>query len=201
MRRQLSIRQYRRIDLALFALMLCLCESLIILAATGWFAGQPYVLSITGAVCAAVMFRWGPWAGIHAVLGAVVDCVLFRWPARQYAIYIIGNLLSMLALIPMKRFGWKRIRDNTAACMAFGLGVTVLMQTGRALMTLILTGNVSAGLMHYTTDILSALFTVILMWIARRLDGILEEQRHYVDRIGREMNSETESENAGRMEQ
>ena len=199
MRQQLSIRQYRRIDLLLFSVILCLCESVIILAGTRWFPGEPYVMSVTGAVCAVVMFRWGSWAGIYAVLGAVLRCALYRWPLRQYAVWGIGNLLCMIALIPMKKFGWRKIRDNTLYCMGFGLLVILLMQTGRALLTLIFTGNAAACLMHYTTDVIPTLFTVVLMWIARRVDGLLEEQRHYVTRIGRETASETESENAGRM--
>lgn len=199
MRQQLSIRQYRRIDLLLFSVILCLCESVIILAETRWFKGEPYVMSVTGAVCAVVMFRWGPWAGIYAVLGAVLRCALYHWPPWQYAVWGLGNLLCMIALIPMKKFGWRKIRDNTLFCMGFGLLVVLLMQTGRALMALIFTGNAAACLMHYTTDVIPLLFTVVLMWIARRVDGLLEEQRHYVIRIGRETASETESENAGRM--
>ncbi|MBQ8136950.1 MAG: hypothetical protein IJ174_05905 [Clostridia bacterium] len=105
----------------------------------------------------------------------------------------------MLALIPMKKYGWKKIRDNPLACMGFGLFVILLMQTGRALMTLVFTGSPGASLMHYTTDVIPTFFTVILMWIARKVDGLLEEQRHYVARVGREMASETESEKAGRM--
>ena len=182
----MTIGQYRRIDLTFFAVILCLCEAMITLAATRWFPGEPYVLSVTGAVCAMVLFRWGPYAGIHAVLGAMVLCALSGAPLREYAVYGAGNLLSLLALIPLKRFTWQRIRDNTLACMAFGLGVTLLMQTGRAVLTFLFTGNIAAGLPHYTTDVLSALFSVIVMWIARRLDGILEEQKHYVQRIGRE---------------
>ena len=188
MRRQLSIGQYRLIDLFLFALILCLCEALITLAATRWFPGEPYVLSVTGAVCAAVMFRWGPWAGVHAVLGGAVLCLLSGAPPREWAVYCVGNLACLVMLIPLKKRGWQALRDNTFACMAFGLGVTVMMQTGRAALAALLAGSPAAGLPHYTTDVLSALFASIVMWIARRLDGILEDQKHYVKRVGRETN-------------
>ena len=132
-------------------------------------------------------------------MGAVVRCALYGWPLWQYAVFGIGNLLCMLALIPMKKYGWQKIRDNTLACMGFGLLVALLMQTGRAIVSLIFISDPAACLMHYTTDVIPAFFTVLLMWIARRVDGLLEEQIHYVKRIGRETASETESENAGRM--
>ena len=200
MRKELTLRQYRLIDLFFFAAILCLCEALITLAATRWFPGEPYVLSVTPTVCAVVMFRWGGYAGIHAALGALVLCVLSKAPGREYLIYGLGNLLSLLALIPMKKYGWQKIRDHTVGCMAFGFLVTVLMQTGRAVLSLIFQKDPAVCLLYYTTDVLTCLFTVILMWITRRLDGILEEQRHYIKRVGKELNSEKESQNAGRLE-
>ncbi len=200
MRQQLSFRQYRRIDLFFFAAILCLCEGLIVFAATRWFPGEPFVLSLTGAVCAVVLFRWGPWAGIHAVLGGALLCALSRSPLREYVIYCAGNLACLVMLIPLQRVGWQRIRDSAFACVAFGLAATVLMQTGRALVTFLFRQDLALCLMHYTTDVLSGLFSAVVMWIARRLDGILEEQGHYVKRIGRETADENESVKAGRME-
>ncbi len=200
MRNQLSFRQYRQIDLGLFGVILCLCEGLILLAATRWFPAEPYVLSVTGAVCAVILFRWGGYAAIHAVLGGGVLCALSGAPWTEYLVYCGGNLLCLLALLPLKKFGWKKIRDNVYGCVVFGLLVTVLMQTGRALITLLLSGDLSGCLLHYTTDVLSGFFSMLVMWITRRLDGILEDQRHYIKRISRELSSETDSKNAGRME-
>ena len=74
MRRQFSLAEHREIDLALFALILCVSEALIVRAASGWFADQLYTVSVVGAVTAIVLMRWGPWAAIHAVLGGLVFC-------------------------------------------------------------------------------------------------------------------------------
>lgn len=69
MRRQLSFSEYRGIDLTLFAVILCIAELLIVTAARFWYADQLYTVSAVAAVVAIVLMRWGPWAGIHAVLG------------------------------------------------------------------------------------------------------------------------------------
>ena len=69
MRRQLSFSEYRGIDLTLFAVILCIAELLIVTAARFWYADQLYTVSVVAAVVAIVLMRWGPWAGIHAVLG------------------------------------------------------------------------------------------------------------------------------------
>ena len=35
----------------------------------------------------------------------------------------------------------------------------------------------------FTTDSLSLLFTGLIVWIARKLDGVYEDQKHYLLRI------------------
>ena len=61
---------------------------------------------------------------------------------------------------------------------------TLLMQLGRALIALCL-GHGKAFLLFFTTDVLSCVFCAVAMWIARRLDGVLEEQKHYLARVSR----------------
>ena len=75
MKRQFSFQQYRAIDLAMFAVLLCITETMIVKAATWWFPDQLYTVSVVGAVTAIVLMRWGPWAAIHAVLGGAVFCL------------------------------------------------------------------------------------------------------------------------------
>ena len=183
MRQQLSFQQYRNIDLALFAVILCVAETLIVRAANFWFADQLYTVSAVAAVTAIVMMRWGPWAGIHAVLGGAVFCLASHGNAGHLLIFCGGNLLSMLALLPMKALGWQKIRDDSFLSVCFGLVVLLLMQLGRALIALILGNPFSACLVFFTTDALSLLFTGVILWIARRLDGIFENQKHYLLRV------------------
>ena len=75
MKRQITLRQYRTMDLIIFTALLCICETLITLGATRWFPGEPWTLSLVPAVTAVVMVRWGGFAAIPAVLGAFVFCV------------------------------------------------------------------------------------------------------------------------------
>ncbi len=183
MNRSFSFKQYRGIDLALFALILCVTEMLIVNAARFWFAEQLYTVSAVAAVTAIVLMRWGPWAAIHAVLGGLVFSLASRGSAQQALIYCIGNLLAMAALLPLRLLGAERIRKDGFLSVCFGLLVLLLMQLGRAVMALMLGAGFSACLGFFTTDALSLLFTGVIIWIARRLDGIFENQRHYLLRI------------------
>ena len=183
MKRQFSFQQYRAIDLAMFAALLCITESMIVKAATWWFPDQLYTVSVVGAVTAIVLMRWGPWAAIHAVLGGAVFCLASHGSAKQLLIYCAGNLFSLAMLLPLKYLGGERIRLDPFLSVLFGVCTLLLMQLGRALVAFVLGTEFQTCLGFFTTDALSLLFTGLILWVARRLDGIFENQRHYLLRI------------------
>ena len=186
MARQRSVGEYRAIDLSCFAGMLIVFEPLLHLAATKLFPAEPYSVSVVAALTAIVMMRWGLWAGIHAALGGIVACFVSGAGAEQYLIYGVGNLLSLAALLLLKRWGKEETRKDGLQSMGFGLVTVLLMQLGRALAALALGSDWRVCLGFFTTDVISDLFTVVVIWIARRLDGIFEDQIHYLLRIQKE---------------
>ncbi len=183
MKRQLSFQQYRGIDLTLFAVILCVSEFLLVRSATRWYPDQLYTVSVTAALTAIVLMRWGPWAAIHAVLGGAVFCLASRGSARQLLVYCLGNVLSLAMLLPLKKLGGERIRLDSFLTVCFGLCTLLLMQLGRALLAVALGSSLRSALGFFTTDALSLLFTGLILWIARQLDGIFENQKHYLLRI------------------
>lgn len=190
MKKQISFRQYRAMDLFLFTALLCGCEALITLGAIRWFPGEPYTLSITPAVTAIVMVRWGCFAAIPAVLGAVVFCFVSGAALPQYLIYCVGNLASLVLTRFLCGDGWKRLHENVLLAILYGLSTVLLMQLGRLVLGLVLGGSLQVCAGFVTTDTLSTLFAVLIVWIARRLDGMLEEQRHYLHRVAEKMERE-----------
>lgn len=178
-----SLRQYRAIDLGIFALILCVAETMIVTASSRWYADQLYTVSLAGAVTAIVLMRWGPWAAIHAALSGLVFSLASHGSVRQVLIYSIGNLLALAALFPLRRIGGETIRQSAWRSVLFGIGTLLLMQLGRALVALLLGSPLAALPGFVTSDSLSFLFTGVLLWIARRLDGVFEDQKHYLLRI------------------
>ena len=186
MRRQMTFSQYRAMDIFLFTALLCLCEALIVLGATVWFADQLYTLSLTAAVTAIVLVRWGILAAVPAVCGGFVFCLFSGATPLQYLIYCAGNLL-VLALMPLVRGeSWKKLQDNVLLAMLYGLAAALLMQLGRFVIAALMGTAPAVCAGFITTDVLSTFFSVLLVWICRRLDGMLEEQRHYLIRIQEE---------------
>jgi len=109
---------------------------------------------------------------------------------KHYVIYCLGNLLSLAALGYVKAATPEGIRESVWKSLALALMVTGLMQLGRALIAIVLGSAPALALGFFTTDVITLLFTLVLIWIARRLDGIFEEQNHYLLRVRQQENEE-----------
>ena len=182
MKRQRSWKEYRAIDLTIWALALAVFEFLIVRAANWWFPGQPFTVSLAAAMASIVYMRWGWWGAIHAVEAGLVFCFFSGASGPQYVIYCAGNLFSVLAVLLLNRMGKERVRTGHLS-LVFPLLVQVLMQAGRALAALALGAGPADVVGFFTTDSLSLLFTFVIIWIARKLDGVYEDQKHYLLRL------------------
>lgn len=186
-----SWKQYRAIDLAMFAGMLVIFEFIIVMAARFWFPGQPFTVSLAAAITTIVYMRWGYWGVIHAILGGVVYSFMSGAAAHQYLIYIVGNIFSLISVFILIKVGKEKVRTSTWG-MLYPILVLLLMQTGRAVVSLLLGAEPANIVGFFTTDSLSMLFTFVIIWIARRLDGVYEDQIHYLLRVNAKEGTEKE---------
>lgn len=182
MKRQRSWKEYRAIDLTLLGLALAIFEYLIVHAANWWFPGQPFTVSLAAAMASIVYMRWGLWGMIHAAEAGFVFCLFSGATGEQFVIYCAGNLFSALAVLLLKLCGKERVRTGGLA-LVFPVLVQLLMQTGRAAVALLLGAEPANTVGFFTTDSLSLLFTFVIIWIAHKLDGVYEDQKHYLLRV------------------
>ena len=190
MNRHMTLKQYRNLDLFLFAVMLIISESLIVNAAIRWFPDQLYTVSVCAAIVSIVLMRWGPWAAIHAAVGGLVYCFWAGGSPKQYLIYGIGNLFSLISLLMFRLPGKERIRENVLLTLLFAVCTQLFMQMGRACVSFVMGSPISTGFSFITTDALSGLFTMVIVWIASRLDGVFEDQISYLLRVQAEAKEE-----------
>jgi len=181
-KRQRTWKEYRTIDLLMLAGLLAIFEFIIVRAANWWFPGQPFTVSLAAAMTAIVYMRWGVWGALHAVEAGLVFCYFSGATGEQFLIYCIGNLFSAAAVLLLKVMGKERVRTGHLS-LIFPLLVQVLMQAGRAAVALMLGAEWADLVGFFTTDSLSLLFTFVIIWIARKLDGVYEDQKHYLLRI------------------
>ena len=191
MNQKRSLFSYRMLDLALFAGILVLFESIIIRVSNGSrFAGQPYTVSLAAAITGIMYMRWGAWGALHAALAGLVFCLMQKAVPEQYLIYIGGNLVSLIALPLYHKLGRENIRNGKYLFIPVSLSVLILMQAGRALLALLLGAEPNAALLFFTTDCMSAVFTLLITWIAKQQNGLYEDQIHYLKRIEKESREE-----------
>ena len=185
-----TIQQYRAIDLSLFAIILIVFETVIVKAAVSWFPKEAWMVSAAPAVTAIIMVRWGPWCAVHAVIGGVTGVLARGGSWQECLIWGIGNLAVLAVLPAEKKWGWKRLHQSLPILLLFGALAVLGMQAGRAVLALLM-GESPEGAWRMTAlDSITYIFTMTIVWIASRLDGILEDQKHYLKRLSHEAISE-----------
>ncbi|MDO4960540.1 MAG: hypothetical protein Q4E57_01605 [Eubacteriales bacterium] len=194
MKKRISIEEYRLIDMSLFGLMLIVFEYIIVRATNSrMFFDQAFTVSLAAPLTAIVYMRWGVRGGLEAALSGFVFCLFSGATLNQYMIYIAGNLLSLAALILPEKLGYETVRTSKWLYLVFPVLVLFLMQLGRGLVAMLLGSGYSAIIGFITTDSLDYVFTLVIIWIVHRLDGVYEDQKHYLLRVHEEMEAEKEA--------
>ena len=190
MQGRMTTEKYRATDLSLFAIILIVFETVLVRAATQWFPMEAWTVSVVAAITAIVMVRWGAFAAIHAVIGGIVYVTVSRGSGSQYVIYCIGNLAGLAVLPLLKKWGWQKLHENVLANFLYGALTLLGMQVGRGLLSLAFGASPAGALAFITTDVISYIFTLVILWITARLDGMLEDQKHYLKRLNEQQDRE-----------
>lgn len=187
MKREISLAEYRTVDLVLLTGLMVGSQAVIQAAISFWRADMTgFIVSPVAAVVALVMMRWSWWAAIPAAVGGVAFSLISGGTAEQTVIYAVGNLLSVLAYLFLKWAGKERVRTNVVLSLLLGLLVQVLMQLGRTVVAAAMGHSHQACWDFMTTDSMSILFTLVIVWVVRRVEGLFEDQKHYLLRVQKE---------------
>ena len=188
--------RYRRIDLLIWAFILVIFESIILYAARmPRFAAQPFTVSAAGAIVCIVMMRWGKWCVLHAALSGIVLCVFKGGTLSQYLIYILGNAFCLIALPLLNKTGREKVSKGRYLYLLYGILTLLLMQAGRALISMVLGTPAGQASGFFTTDSLSIVFTLVALFVAKHRDGVYEEQTAWLKRFHENQESQESQEN------
>ena len=196
MGRDSGLRRYQSMDLLIWTVLLFVFETIVVKAGTVWFRSQPWTLSLVPALTTIVYMRWGLYGVFYSALGGVAICFASKADTVQYVVYILGNLFSSASLLMVKKMGKEKIRSSVFFSLLYATVVFLLMAVGRGVVSLILGKGFGALIDFLTTDILSWVFALVIVWIARRLDGVFEDQISYLVRL----KSDEEKEQGGKDE-
>lgn len=186
--RLISLRQYCLTDLFLFAAILIAFE-VILHFAYRRFGASPltFTFSPLVPVVLIVMMRWG-WCSVFYAMGdGLLYCLLnlnaTGFSGNWFAIYIIGDAFIMLLLLMTRFMGKERIRGKWYFSALFALTGWVSVLVGRTLIATCFGYGFAATLIGQLLDVMSLVVGVIIILIVRRLDGMFEDQRHYLRRL------------------
>lgn len=190
--RLISLRQYKATDLFLFAIILIIFDLLSRLA-TAWLADEVtlYVFSLTVPFVLLVMMRWG-WVAIFYAIGDAVLLTALNNPTvwESYLAYILGSSAILLLLIPLRLIGKQKVAKKWYFTALFVLLGWLLLNLVASFVQFLcgesfagsLIGNMILGVHGY----LSLAIGMALLLLLRRLDGMFEDQKHYLLRMDQE---------------
>lgn len=184
--KEITFREYRNIDITVWAVMTLLFEVITTFATVKWFYAQPVALSVTLAIVCAVMVRWNGYAALMAVIGGFATCIVSGASAEQYVIYCVGNVFALCGMLVIKWLGKEKIAESFMKKMLFAIVSYAGLVIGRWLVSLLFGGDLTALLVYATTDIMSLLFAIVILFVLSKCDGMLEDQKAYLFRLERE---------------
>ena len=190
--RFISFRQYKYTDLFFFALVLGISELLIFCAFKFWFRStvDKYYVNFMLAIALTVIMRWGWVGGIYAAADGAVLCAMQGANWQAYLTYIIGAACIESVLLLTKFVGKEKLRSKWYLTLAYilvgwvsvNLGISCVGAiVGESFVSSLVT---SFGFGVYGIFPLAA--SIVTIMILRRLDGMFEDQKHYLLRQDRE---------------
>ena len=185
--RLISLRQYRYTDLFLFAVILIVFELVLHFAFKAF--GGDFTFSPMVPIVLIVMMRLG-WPCVFYAVGEGLMYTLLKLNSETYqpyffAVFIIGNAFIALLLLMTKFMGKERIRKKWYFSAMFLLAGWVSVWVGRV----VVAACFGYGLQWLKTmawDLISLGIGLLIILIVRRLEGMFEDQKHFLVRTRKE---------------
>ena len=179
--RFISLKQYRSTDLSLFAVILIAFELVVhfaFIGLKGAFTFSPMV-----PIVLLVIMRWGWQGAIFAAVDGVLYCLLNGAGWQSYICYAIGNL-SITSVLLMTRFiGKQKIAEKWGFSALFVVVGWISVVLGRTIIATICGENFLAALLLQVSDLFTLAICLLIILVLRRLDGMFEDQKHYLSRL------------------
>lgn len=191
--KQITFKQYRNIDISILCILTAVFETIAALASDKWFVLQSMTVSITVALTCITFMRWSLYALIPSFIGAFVYCAVIGGNAKQFLIYCGGSLFVLIAFPILKKITKEKIRTDFFFKMVFACSVYLSLTLGRWICSLPFEFTLKTFVTFLGTDILSLLFAIVVLAIAKNVDGLIEDQKSYLLRLEKESKEEQEA--------
>lgn len=187
MKRQISVKQYIMIDLTIMTLILCALEWASRMA-LNIFPGELFTISVVIPIALIGLMRHGLRGVLLAAAGGVIYCIMNGAKWDVYLIYIVGNSFIAFNLLWFRKLGKENIRQRIGLIILYAVTGYVSVNVGRSICAYILGYGpfLPTAVRYFATDALSSVMSIIIVLIARKQDGIFEDQMNYLKRLAAE---------------
>ena len=186
---KISFGMYRSIDLTIFTVLMIIFEFFSV-KGFEWFNGI-YALSLFLVLSLITMMRWGIYSIIPIIAGGLTYSLAHPNGTMETTIvYVVGNLFVLIALVWLIK-GQDKIKNQNYYLILFVLTGFFGYCLGRAFIgTLVFKKDfIDLAIGYLGTESLNAVISLVIIFIARKQPGILENQKQYVKKIQEEENS------------
>ena len=186
MEKKMTFNQYRAMDLAIFTVLTVVFEYVATLATSKWFWGQPVAISITLTLILITTHRWGAYAAVVAAAGGVAFCLASGASWEHYLIYAVGNVFALVSLVYFRIFGKEDVKNSFLKTLLFAATSYLSVALGRWIVSLIFGAGFGELIAFLTTDLITLLFAVVILYSCKSVDGLIEDQKKYIIRVNEE---------------
>jgi len=190
----MSFKQYRIIDIVLFIVIYGICEFGII-KVDSQMIDQPYIVSLILPMMLIVLIRWDKHAIYQAIASAILFVLFQKGDIRQMIVYLSGNLGLMLLAMSFRKYSKERITSSAFNCSVYVAAGLILMEVFRYIGILIIYhSDIGALVRLLATDSLTGVFSIVVILIVRKMDGLLMDQKSYLLQLQEERKTEQSGE-------
>lgn len=189
---QITLKQYRVIDITIFAIVLCLFEFLSVFILN--IDEYPYFsLSISLPIILICMMRWNHRCFILPILSGVVFCLTIgNATVENYVIYSVGNLFILFNLIWFK-LPKEKITQSSLLTILYTVSGYVLMCLGRSVVSIFFDKNfLDVFIAFLGTGFINLVLASFIVLIARIQPGMFKDQITYLKEVQEEQMNDTE---------
>lgn len=187
--KQITFKQYRKIDIGIFSLLTLIFEGIATYAASySLWEAQPVAVSATLTMVCICMMRWNELALIPSFLGSLIYCAVSGANSEQYVIYLLGSVFCLIAVPILKKLDKEKVRLNILRRITFITLTYFCINIGRWIVSLFFEFSVNSlvAFLFSPTELLSLLFAIFVVSLAKGADGLIEDQKAYLLRLERE---------------
>ncbi len=184
---RISYGQYKAADIVMFIIIMCLCETVNVLALKQWFSSPMFSISVMLLVSLVVMIRWGLIGVTLPMVDGLLYCALLGATVSQYVIYIIGNAFVALVWVILKVFSKEKVTSTWYFTLLYAIAGYAFLVLGRALVAICFGESfLSAMLSTLSGELLNFVFAVVGLLTLRKVESMLVDQKTYLLKVTEE---------------